>query len=104
MSWIGIAAIGAVTALVLRMLFDDLGRFILGQLIAVGFGLFCTALVAAQVPEGDILGVVILGLLATFWIDFQVIALLDPRPVEGPRTMMQWIMMPAAALREWGGW
>ncbi|MBB4797562.1 hypothetical protein HNP32_001286 [Brevundimonas bullata] len=104
MSWIGYTAAGAVAVLILRMLFDELGRFFLGQLIAVGSGLFCTAVVAAQVAERDVLAVAILGFLATLWLDIQVIALLAPEPAGAPYTITQWVLTPATALREWGGW
>lgn len=104
MSWIGVTGIVIGSALILRMLFDALGRFILGSFAAVFGGVFATFAVAARVADGDIIGVVILGLLATAWVYIQVMALLYPEPWGAPCTLTEWVLIPTAELREWGGW
>lgn len=104
MSWIGYTAAGAVAVLILLMMFSALGRMLLGGVAAIATGLTGTSWIAGQVPQSDVLAVMVLGSLATIWLVIQAFALLDPEPVGGPSSFGEWLLFPASALRNWGDW
>lgn len=104
MSWISYMAAGVVAALILRLLFSAFGRMLFGGVIAVAAGLICTSWIAGQVPQGDVPAVMILGYLVTLWLIIQAFALLDPESAAAPCTLGEWLLVPASALRNWGGW
>ncbi|NBW06946.1 MAG: hypothetical protein EBR82_02845 [Caulobacteraceae bacterium] len=93
--------------LVLRALLDPAGRFLIGVAAYSVGGLF---LLVAFFPNPihwndiDQAGQGLLGLVAYFWGALQVVALLHPEAGGEPRTALQWLLFPAAAVRAWVGW